>query len=709
VSEQLRLGDQADPIEEVSELLGPQPPKLRGAVQPAATNPVARVLVETVHPHLAHAFDYGVPAQFDAEARPGVRVRVRFAGRLVSGFILARVATTEHVGELAPLQRVVSALPVLREDLLALTRAIATRYAGTLPDVLRLAIPPRHAAAEKAVLARPEGVDEEALRSACTTLEERESAAALAHPDPAPPAWEDYLEALEAYVGPASGAPANGDTAQPAAGAGPRAAYCVMPGATPGTGWARAGLQAAQTVLAAGRSVLWLVPDARELAELERHLAGLGGIHCVLTAEQGPHARWSAWVSALTGRTRLVIGTRTAAFAPLSDLGLIICFDDDNDSYQEQRAPYPHARAIVLERVRAAGCALLFLDYSRSVAVAQLVSTGWIGDVHTPRDLRRSQAPLVFQPPPARSLADFSNLPERAFEIIRAALAGGRHREAVGPVLVQVPRVGYAPVVACDTCYEIIRCPACSRPLAAAGPGGPFACRACGFRAERMRCANCGGTRLRSVVHGLDAVRRQLGRAFPGTRVLASGGGAVLARIDPDRVIVVATTGAEPYVEDGYAAAVLLDSLWPGPSLRSADRAIARRMRALSLVRGAHLGGRALVLDDDPNLLRVLTRYEPVEWAAHEATQRSGLGLPPAVRTMRISGSREACEALLAELRRYGEPTVLLNDFDPPGLTLGMSLVEAPALTEAAAAWISSRSLARAELPGVRVDAPDAL
>ena len=89
-----------------------------------------------------------MPADLDADAVPGARVRVRFAGQLVDGYLLERVAESEHPGTLARLQRVVSPEPVLSPEVADLAREVANRWPGTLADVLRLAIPPRHARIE---------------------------------------------------------------------------------------------------------------------------------------------------------------------------------------------------------------------------------------------------------------------------------------------------------------------------------------------------------------------------------------------------------------------------------------------------------------------------------------------------------------------------------------------------------------------------------
>ncbi|EUA32158.1 putative primosomal protein N' [Mycobacterium intracellulare] len=100
-------------------------------------------------PHLDREFDYLVSAEQSDDAQPGVRVRVRFHGRLVDGFVLERRADTDHPGKLGWLDRVVSAEPVLTPEIRRLVDAVAARYAGTRPDVLRLAVPARHARVER--------------------------------------------------------------------------------------------------------------------------------------------------------------------------------------------------------------------------------------------------------------------------------------------------------------------------------------------------------------------------------------------------------------------------------------------------------------------------------------------------------------------------------------------------------------------------------
>jgi primosomal protein N' (replication factor Y) len=119
----------------------------------AEHEPIARVLPMLSVPHLDREFDYLVAADQSDDAQPGVRARVRFHGRLVDAFVLERRSDTDHVGELGWLDRVMSPEPVLTPDVRRLVDAVAARYAGTRADVLRLAMPPRHARVEREVRA----------------------------------------------------------------------------------------------------------------------------------------------------------------------------------------------------------------------------------------------------------------------------------------------------------------------------------------------------------------------------------------------------------------------------------------------------------------------------------------------------------------------------------------------------------------------------
>ncbi|WP_230487304.1 primosomal protein N' family DNA-binding protein [Nocardioides anomalus] len=285
-------------------------PTRRAASEPepaAEVDPVARVLVDVPLAHLDRPFDYEVPASMAADAQPGVRVKVRFAGREVDGFVLGRAAQTERGGSLTPLRRVVSAEPVLSPAVAALAGELAERYAGTRSDVLRLAVPSRHAATEK-----------------------KDSV------EPAPPPAHDAAAGEQAW---ADHPPGPAFLAHLADGGAPRAVWA----AAPGTDWPRLLAHAAAAALAGDRGALLVVPDRKDVARVDAALTAVLGPdqHVVLTADAGPAKRYRDFLAVSRGRRRVVVGTRAAAFAPVAGLGLVAIWDDGDDLHAEPRAPYP--------------------------------------------------------------------------------------------------------------------------------------------------------------------------------------------------------------------------------------------------------------------------------------------------------------------------------------------------------------------------------
>jgi primosomal protein N' (replication factor Y) len=214
-----------------------------------------------------------------------------------------------------------------------------------------------------------------------------------------------------------------------------------------------------------------------------------------------------------------------------------------------------------------------------------------------------------------------------------------------GPVLVQVPRTGYLPGLACQTCRRAARCPSCHGPLQRTG-GGPPECRWCGRPQPAWTCPHCGGGRTRASSVGADRTAEELGRGFPGVALVRPQPGAASPRV-PERALVVATPGLEPPVADGYAAAVLLDG-WAQlerADLRAGEQAVRRWLAACALVRSRSDGG-AVVLCADPGVLPVQAtlRVDPAWYADRDLAERVELGFPPAVAIASLTGPPPALE-----------------------------------------------------------------
>ena len=599
----------------------------------AEHEPIARVLPMLSVPHLDREFDYLVTADQSDDAQPGVRVRVRFHGRLVDAFILERRSDTDHAGKLGWLDRVVSPERVLTPDVRRLVDAVAARYAGTRADVLRLAIPPRHANVEKQVPEQP-------------------THTAVAPVDTA--SWAEYGRAEQFFAALRDG----------------RAARAVWQ-ALPGEQWAARLAEVAAATVAGGRGVLAIVPDQRDIDALHASAVRLVGESRVvaLSAGLGPSQRYRRWLSVLRGSARVVIGTRSAVFAPVADLGLVLVWDDGDDTLSEPRAPYPHAREVGMLRAHQLRCAAMIGGYARTAEAQALVATRWAHDLVAPRPVVRSRAPRVIaiedsgytqERDPASHSA---RLPSMALQAARTALAAGH------PVLVQVPRRGYVPALACGRCRTIARCRHCTGPLSLPDRDATGAvCRWCGREQPALRCARCGSDAVRAVVVGARRTAEELGRAFPGTTVITSAGDSMIATVPGDPALVVATPGAEPAATGGYGAALLLDAwaLLGRQDLRAAEDTLRRWMAASTLVRSRSDGGVvAAVAESTVPTVQALIRWDPVGHAEAELQARDEVGLPPGVHMAAVDGAPAAVDALLdtAELPGSAE---LLGPVDLP-------------------------------------------
>lgn len=662
-----------------------------GATPVAEELPVARVVLDLQPAHLDRPYDYLVPAPMADDARPGVRVRARFGPQEVAGYVVERRETSDHEGRLVPLKRLVSADPVLSEPVLRLARAVADRYAGTLADVLRLAVPPRHARVEKEVLASLTAPEEVPAQGDGASDGGPDGAGGAQ--DPSQDVSDGALSASEAPGGRRSGHTGVPRAVRPVAagststwssylggeafcrhvlaGQAPRAVWTPLPGLAPPTDdgparvphWAEAVAQAARATVAGGRRVLVVAPDARDV---ERVVGALGdtGLDDVvrLLADDGPAPRYRAFLRARHGLADVVVGTRAAMFAPVPDLGLVVLWGDGEDTLAEPHAPYPHARDVLALRSDLESAAYLLASPGRTVQAQALLASGWAREIAAPRDVLRDRAPRV------RALTSVelaAEGPGAAARLPTAAWRAARDGLTRGPVLVQVPRTGYLPVVACARCRTAARCAACHGPLGMTRTGGAPQCSWCGRLAGGWRCEECGDTHLRAVRVGSDRTAEELGRAFAGTPVRVSASSApagVLDRVGPEPALVVATPGAEPVADGGYAVALLLDAAvaTAGTGLATATEALHRWLAAAALVHPSRAGGQVLLVGDAaPAPTGALVRYDPGGLADRELAERRELALPPAVRVAAVTGDRGAVDAVVGRLALAGPDTVL--------------------------------------------------
>jgi len=585
-----------------------------GAGPGRATARVARVVVDSPLPQLDRLFDYAVPEALADQVAPGVRVRVplRSAGRTADAFVVELADGSDHPGELSVVDAVVSTVPVLAPEVWALARAVADRAGGTASDVLRLAVPPRQARVEKAWLA----------------------AGPVAEPDP--------VEAL-----PVQGYRST-DLAALVRSRG-RAAVEAVPHlveTTDGTWiarWAETAAELATVALADGADAILAVPDHRDQEHVLAALAAVLPPERVvrLDSRQPNPDRYRALLRSRADVPVVVVGNRSVLYAPAARAGLVVVVDDGDDSFAEPLAPYVHARDTALVRSSQQGTALVFLSHARSTDVQRLVEIGFLADV---RPDPRYQPRVV--PTSAQAAQDGfaaqARIPSSAWQEARAAVEHG-------PVLVQVAHPGHAPRLACADCGDTARCTICGGPLRRREATSTPACGWCGALAVGWRCSTCEGTGLRSVGSGATRTADELGRAFPGVRVVVSDGSRRLTRVEDEPAIVVATRGAEPVAPGGYRAVLLLDGerMLARESLRVAEDCVRDWANAAAL---AARRAPVVLVGVGGAPASALATWQLPAFASRELADRRVLRFPPAVRVATVTGTTAGVATALAAL-----------------------------------------------------------
>lgn len=593
--------------------------------------------MEVAPAHLDRPFDYRVPEGTAVAA--GQRVRVTFSGRRRTGWVVG-VADDTTAATVRDLDAVVGDVRWFDDDDLALYRWVADRYAGTLADVLRHALPDRVASVE---------VEAAGWASA------RTPPAGTVGPVPEPTrSWEPYDAAgMLAAAGAATRKPV------PAA-----YAWRVLPGDD------RAAMTAELVArcLAAGRSAVVVAPDpSSPLPDAALGAAGRAGADW-----RGADARrrYRAFLAGRAGHVRVAVGERSAVFAPVRDLGLVVVDDEANPAYKERRSPRHHVREVALARARLAGATCVLLTDLASAPLARLLQAGHVTPVVADRGTERSRSPRVdivdlTDPRPGARRARFG---DRAARALTDSVRSG------GAAVVLAARGGQGGALACKGCRRRLACPICAgalrtpraAPGADAGPG--CLCATCGWEGPGFACPECGGTDSVPLAAGAGRLAAELARSHPTAEVVRMEGfDAPGPRTRP--AIAVMTRGsvvsAPAWLGGDPADVVVLpdaDAMVGRASLDAAED-------ALRLWLAAGRWARRIVLQTrEPTApaIQALVRWDPEGFWYAEAERRRELRYPPHTSLVRLTAPPEGAAALSEELRAALDPAddVLGPDLD---------------------------------------------
>jgi primosomal protein N' (replication factor Y) len=400
----------------------------------ADNNPVAQVWVDNGVYHLDQSFDYAIPLSMDASIRIGIRVEVPFNGKSCEGLVIGR--TPGSSGKPKNIFKVVSNVPVANSTSIDLIRASARRWAAHPYDIIRSAIPPRVAAVER----------ESWIRKSWT----RDSNSVV------------------------SGKPR-------------RVFYHLPPSVDRMT-----SINDFLGEFRQNGSVLLILPDSRLAGKI--HSANPGSV--LLDSQSDRTERYRNFLRASQTSGALVIGTRSAIFAPVAHLSAIVIFDEGSENNYEKRSPGWNVRDIAVLRSQHEKVSLSFLGYSPSSEIARLIEIKWVEY----RSHRTKVAVKNFS-------QNFSELlPGRIISEIRAGLKDGS-------ILFIVPRKGYSQAISCSHCRNLALCE-CGGKLSKSSMKAAPQCVMCGKIESEWRCTWCQGVTPFLIGRGSQRFAQEIGRHF---------------------------------------------------------------------------------------------------------------------------------------------------------------------------------------------------
>jgi primosomal protein N' (replication factor Y) len=627
----------------------------------------ARVIVDSPLPHLDRPFDYSVSEALEGTVRAGSRVRVPFAGRLSSAVVVG-LSEAESAHTLKPIKSA-GAIPSFTQEALDLASAIATRYGGSLWDVLRLMAPARVASVEK--------FDWNGM-----------SAAPFA------------VESCEGLLESASGEGLPTASGVRAAWVAPPAGSATLP-TDPLLGWALAAIQDRG-------SAIIIVPDARAAHALAARASASGlrrwsarsqGDFVLLDADEGPSVRFGSYIAAMRGVARLVIGTRSSAWQPVPDLRAICVWDEGSTTFAEPRAPYPHARTVAAMRAQQTGASFLAAGYALSADAVALVEHGFARRVGGVPD--REALPRVDVVSSERREREGGQGRHWMPGAVWSPLLGAA-RAGVAAIL--VPQSGYASGLRCSRCSGWAECTECGGDLQRVSGDAVPRCRDCDREAPHWHCAECGGYGFTPAGLGVERLAAQVKRMAAGVPVVVSSSGTgIVADGAAHSGLVVATPAALPAVAGGYGHLAIVGArVNVGEGLGAEYATVRRWMNAAALVAPRSSAGVVSVVGDVAEAVRrALVTWDGWDTGAQDLAQRQQLGLPPHRRAMRLDGPQEAIDSFA----RAATPLEYDLSRDAEGAWALATRTVMPDLVVVARAIAVERSAASAPPLFLRVDA----
>lgn len=519
----------------------------------------AEVVVDVPTVKAARPFHYGVPERLRGSVKVGRAVVVPFGGRRLVGYVVGFVETPD-VANVKDIIEVAWQVEPLPEEMMALATWMTSRYmclpAEAIAQMFPAAVRQRRANAKTAAFVEL-AISSEEARAFIAGAERRaprqaEIVRALLErggrlvrsggKDTAVRASPDAVRALirkgilaskriEVMRSPlGAAAPRAGRTPVRLTADQERAVSAVLAamderGPKPillhgvtASGKTEVYMRAIEAALVRGSSAIVLVPEIA----LTPQLAGafherFGGLVALLHSRLSAGERYDEWRRAERGEARIVVGARSAVFAPVRKLGLVVVDEEHENSYKQEESPRYHAREVACERARAAGCVCVLGSATPSVESFYRARTGEY-------DYLALTSRVEMRPLPSVEIVDMREELARGNRSIfsRALMRAIRERLARREqVILFLNRRGHSTFVLCRECGHALRCPECDVALTYHAEEGRMRCHYCDHEeAVPDACPKCGSSYIKYFGAGTERIEREVTRVFPQARVV---------------------------------------------------------------------------------------------------------------------------------------------------------------------------------------------
>jgi primosomal protein N' (replication factor Y) (superfamily II helicase) len=444
-------------------------------------------------------FDYLVPAELETRIKPGSRVFVNFRAKKMVGYV-AGLSDKTVIPKVKPILECLDDSPVLNDELLALTKEVAEYYCCSWGEAIETALP-QGLRKGKLLHLSPEASFDGRGHSARVLKEHAQTQTMLIHDWAGKLRWERYWEALA-------------------------------------------------LALERKESSIILMPDKDAVARAQALIAEKFHVPVGLMYRECP-SELSEWLKIRAGAVQIVVGTRSAVFAPVQNLGLIIVDEEQDQAFKQDQVPHYHAREVAFMRARRRLARCLLASTAPSLESFSLADKGKL----TFTRLEEKEIPQV-------KIIDLKNLPlfnrKKALvltlyvqDAIESALQSGEK------ILLFINRKGFATFAACHHCGAVLKCPRCNINVVYHYKSNVLSCHYCNYKIKPPEiCPQCNSGYIKYSGAGTEKIESELCRLFPQAVIkqIEEGEDFDLASAD----IFVATQAVLKYASETFSLVVVL-------------------------------------------------------------------------------------------------------------------------------------------------------